>query len=94
MSPLMKRLGAPYLLPAVNQNELQYASPDPPTCPSSLPITMLGARTSGGTRSGRPPGNRSSSTGRVRPPGAVLDQPSFARMILSDVLTVLSLPCV
>ena len=62
--------------------------------PSSLPIAMLGARTSGGTRSGRPPGNRSSSAGRVRPPGAVLDQPSFARMILSDVLTAQSHPCV
>ena len=62
--------------------------------PSSLPIAMLDARTSGGTRSGRPPENRSSSAGRVRPPGAVLDQPSFARMILSDVLTAQSHPCV
>ena len=61
----------------------------PPTRPSSLPIAMLGmlgARTSGGTRSGRPPGNRSGPAGCARTPGAVLDQPSFARMILSDVL--------
>ena len=43
----------------------------PPTRPSSLPIAMLGARTSGGTRSGRPPENVSRPAGRVRPPGAV-----------------------
>ena len=33
----------------------------PPTRPSSLPVTMLGAPTSGGTRSGRPPENVSTA---------------------------------
>ena len=37
--------------------KLTYSSKVPPACPSSLPITMLGARTLGGTRSGRPPEN-------------------------------------
>jgi len=46
----------------------------PPTRPSSPPITMLGARTSGGTRSGRPPENVSSPPGCVRTPGEVLGQ--------------------
>ena len=35
---------------------------------------MLGTRTSGGTRSGRPPENRSSPPGCVRTPGGVLGQ--------------------